>query len=116
MFPLEVEGKVQTLNVLLTPEFEGVGKNETFSVYDMLGGTPFAPQLVDKENLKTYSVITSAKNQSITWSTDGVYTKVANGEPVAVWAVFAAPEDAVESVDVVLHGSWPMFEDVPVVE
>lgn len=116
LFPLEVEGKVQTLNVLFTPDFAGLGEDETIQLYDMLGNRPFAPQLVDKTNLKTYSVITARDNQAIAWTTDAVDTSVVNGESVAVWAVFAAPEDSVDSLDVKLHDDWPVFEDIPVIE
>lgn len=116
LFPLETEGKVQTLNVLLTPDFPELGENEVISIYEMLGETSFSPQLIDKTNLKTYSVIASRQNQSITWSTEVVDTKTTNGETVAVWAVYAAPEDDVESLDVMLHDGWPVFEDIPVIE
>lgn len=108
IFPLEVEGKVQTLRIAVTPTFEG---DDTASLYAILGGKPYSPQLVDRENLKVYSTISELSDS---WSIDEVETKAASGETIIAWSQHAAPEDDVSSVDVQVNDGWPAFTDVPV--
>lgn len=108
VFPLEVEGKVQTLRIAVTPKFEG---GDTVSLYRIFGQTPYSPQLVDRDNLKVYSVI---RELSDSWAIDEVKTDAASGETIIAWSQHAAPEDDVDSFDVLVKDGWPAFTDVPV--
>lgn len=109
---LKVNEKVQVLRLIITPHFDSESDSETISVYDVWGsGGSFNPRLVDMTHLKVYSPIRDGVKR---WTTDAVDTKTTNGKPVVVWAVFAAPEDDVDSFDVRLQDSWPQFTDVPV--
>ena len=108
VFPLEVEGKVQTLRIAVTPKFEG---GDTVNLYRMFAQTPYSPQLVDRDNLKVYSVI---RELSDSWAIDEVKTDAASGETIIAWSQHAAPEDDVDSFDVLVKDGWPAFTDVPV--
>lgn len=113
VFPLEVKGDVQVLHFVVTPHFQSVREDDEINLSEMiesLGIYP-GPQLIDMENLKVYSVIHPAGEW---WMSDEFTTKTTNGRPVAAWAVFAAPEDDVDSFEVRMHESWPAFTEVPV--
>lgn len=110
---LAVDGKVQILRLMVTPHFESASDSETVNLYDVLGKSAFRPTLVDTENLKEYSVLSDT---GAWWTSDTVYSKTTNGEPMVVFAVFAAPEDDVDSFDILVHDAWPAFTDVPVTQ
>ena len=108
---LTVDGDVQVLRLAITPHFTSVGDSEKVTVYDVWGQDSFRPQLMDMANLKVYSPISDTGQN---WTSDSVYTRTMNGEPMLAWAVYAAPEDDIDTVDIVLHEGWPQFTDVPV--
>lgn len=45
-----------------------------------------------------------------------MYTETTNNQPVTAWAVFKAPENDIDSVDIRLQESWPKLTDVPITE
>lgn len=110
---LVVDGKTMILKMVLTPDFSSVSDNEKVSIYDATGGGSayIDPKLVDRENLKEYSVIHDA---SESWSTDVVTTDTTNHQPVIWWGVYAAPEDDIKSVDVRVMPGVPEFTNVPI--
>lgn len=108
---LKVEGEVQTLRMVVTPHFADAEDDDRISVYDIWNERSFSPQLLDKDNLKTYSPISGTYDS---WTSDTVFTETKNETPMEVWAVYAAPEDDIESVDIRLADSWPIFTDVPI--
>lgn len=108
---LAVEGKTMVLKLVLTPNFASVSDSEAVSVYDMTGNVTFNPRLVDRENLKEYSLLTESV---YTWATDRVHTETTNHEPVIWWGVYAAPEDENESFDLRVLDAMAEFPDVPV--
>lgn len=110
---LEVEGKTQTLTMVVTPHFKSVGDDEKISIYDAWGETEFDPQLIDTDNLKVYSPISDTYDS---WTSDSVFTTTTNNQPVTAWAVFKAPENDIDTVDVRMQESWPKFTDIPVTE
>lgn len=110
---LKVEGKTQRLQMVVTPHFKSVDEDESVSVYDIWGEQSFSPQLIDVDNLKVYSPI---RDGAELWTSDSVYTKAKNEEPMLVWAVYAAPEDDVDSFDIRLYDTWPDITDVPVTQ
>lgn len=115
VFPLEVNGDVQILHFAVTPHFESRADDAEVKLGEMFGGPSgvytVLPALVDVDNLKTYSVIHEA---GLWWKSDEYTSITTNGTPLMSWAVFAAPEDKVDSFEVRLHESWPAFTEVPV--
>ncbi|MCU4298564.1 hypothetical protein D3I60_16030 [Brevibacterium permense] len=110
---LEVKGKTQTLTVVITPHFKSVADDDVISIYDTWGENRFFPQLIDADNLKVYSPISDTYEE---WTADSVYTETTNNQPMTAWAVFKAPENDIDSVDIRLQESWPKFTDIPVTE
>ncbi|WP_209325929.1 hypothetical protein [Brevibacterium renqingii] len=110
---LVVDGKTQTLTMVVTPHFRSVGDDESISIYDSWGENKFNPQLIDTDNLKVYSPISDTYEE---WTSDPVFTKTTNNQPVTAWAVFKAPENDIDSVDIRLQESWPKFTDIPITE
>ena len=108
---LKVEGKTMTLQYVLTPDFASASDSAAISIYDMFGNSSPRTTLVDRENLKEYSVISDVGR---TWAADSVLTSTANHEPVIWWGVYAAPEDGNESFDIRVIDSMAEFTDVPV--
>ena len=110
---LEVRGKTQTLTMVITPHFKSAADDDAISVYDAWGEERFFPQLIDADNLKVYSPISDTYEE---WTSDSVFTKTTNNQPMTAWAVFKAPENDIDSVDIRVQESWPKFTDVPVTE
>lgn len=111
VFPIEVRGDVQIVRVGVTPTSNLSNRNGTESLFGLFGNNGFRPQLIDRENLKVYSVLTDAPKQ---WAIDPVAAKAARGETIIAWAIYAAPEDDVDVFDVMIQDGWPAFTDVPV--
>lgn len=105
---LVASGQTTELRVLMTPDFTSA--KEDISVYDMFGHDTFA-ELWDIENLRSYDVISDT---GIEFETDVVYAKTSNGKPILYQAWYPFPEGRPETLDVSLHPSWPVIEDVPV--
>lgn len=108
---LTVEGKTMTLQFVLTPDFASSSDSSDISIYDMFGMTSPKPTLVDRENLKEYSLISAPGR---TWSAEVVNNRTTNHEPIIWWGVYAAPEDENETFDVRVIDSMAEFADVPV--
>lgn len=108
---LKVEGKTQRLQLVVTPHFKSVDEDEEVSLFEIWGEQSFSPQLIDADNLKVYSPIRDMGEQ---WTSGSVRTETKNEEPMYVWAVYAAPEDDLDSFDIRLYDTWPDFTDVPI--
>ena len=108
---LRVEGEVMTLRLAVTPQFGTRSASEAVTLYDTMQRTTFLPVLVDMENLKEYSVITDLPHY---WRSDPVGTQAVNGQTMLAWAVFAAPEDDIDTITVRIADWWPPFVDVPI--
>ncbi|PZR53527.1 hypothetical protein DNL40_08505 [Xylanimonas oleitrophica] len=106
---LAVEGDVMNLRLVLTPLYDNDGS--AVSVFQMFDQT-IGIVLIDRENLKEYRAVHWTAG---TWSTDAVHAKAFEGESVGYQTWFAAPVDDIDTIDVQLHASWPVFEDVPIV-
>lgn len=107
---LTVDDDTMTLRVVITPELEG--DDDSITLSDIFGVRRFAPTLVDRENLKEYSII--SEGAATWWHAEGLETD--NGEPMVWWGVYAAPQDEIDSVDVRLRSDMPEFTDVPIEE
>ncbi|GAA1886862.1 hypothetical protein GCM10009715_36230 [Paeniglutamicibacter psychrophenolicus] len=108
---LVVDEKTMVLQLVLTPDFTSVSDSSDISVFKMFGETSPRPKLVDRDNLKEYSLISAP---GLNWSADSVYTKTTNHEPVIWWGVYAAPQDNNETFDVRVADALAEFTDVPV--
>lgn len=108
---LVVDGDTMKLTVVMTPDFSSRSASETVSLFDMTGSSSPSPVLIDRENLKEYSVI---RDGPTSWAADAVYTKVTNGEPAVWWGVYAAPEDDIDTVDIRVMDGMPEFTKVPI--
>lgn len=108
---LVVEDQTMTLRLVYTPNVQSVGATGTVSLYNIWEGTVDAPVLVDRENLKEYSVVQTDGRR---WMADLHETEAANGDPLVWWGVYAAPEDDIETLDLRVASYLPEFTDVPV--
>lgn len=108
---LRVEGDVMVLRLAITPHFTSVDDTDEVSLFEILQRTSFAPVLIDMEHLKEYSVI-SETGQG--WTSGSARTRTANGTPMLAWAVFAAPEDDIDTINLRVTDWWPPFTDVPI--
>lgn len=96
---LTVRGDFIELRLVFTPLYG----DEPVSVFSMLGESSNI-DLIDRANLKEYRE---------GYGTDPVDARAAQGESVGYQVFYAAPEDDIDVVDVKVHDSWPVFEDVP---
>ena len=97
------------------PDASNVDLSGSVAVYDparSVGKSTFAPELIDVENLKEYSVVTTSGGSR--WSSSDLGTKGVNGSPMTAYAWFAAPEDDIDAIDVRVTEFWPTFTDVPI--
>ena len=109
---LTVEGSIATLRLVVTPRFKSESADETISLNDIYGsGKYLGFYLLDRKNLKRYNVVRSGPTE---FASDGLDTKTVNGTPMAAYAVFAAPQDEVPTIDVFMADYWPEFKNVPV--
>lgn len=113
---LMVEGTTMVLRLIVTPDFSSTSDSEEISLADAWGTGALrfgvTLRLLDRENLKEYSVIADTSGQR--WASGANEVSSTNGEPMYAFAVFAAPEDDFDSVDVLLREVWPEFSDVPI--
>jgi hypothetical protein len=107
---LTVRDKVMVLRVVITPELASESDDAVLTQTKALGGEYFTPLLVDEENLKQYSII--EQFGPLGWKSDE-NSKGTNGSPMLAWAYFSAPEDPVESMDLLLE-NFRAFTDVPI--
>jgi hypothetical protein len=108
---LVVDGPVMTLIMVVTPDFSSVSNEEAISLFDINEETLFRPTLLDRANLKEYSVITDG---GVAWASENVETRTSNGTPMRVFATFAAPEDDIDAIEVSFRSVWTPFTDVPI--
>lgn len=108
---LVVDGPAMTLIMVVTPDFASVSDDEAVSLFDINEETLFRPTLLDRANLKEYSVITDG---GVAWASDNVETRTRNGTPMRVFATFAAPEDDIDAIEVSFRSVWTPFTDVPI--
>lgn len=104
----DANGTTMTLRVDFTPHLASPTDAMTLSVINDYFF--IFPELLDRENLKRYSVITGEGPQDWLTNKDA---KTSDGEPLASWFVFAAPEDAVDTFTLTMDG-WGL--EIPGVE
>ncbi len=108
---LTVEGSIATLRVVVTPRFKSESADETISLYDIYEPNVLPFYLLDRKNLKRYDIV---RNGPKLFASDEGNTETVNGTPMAAYAVFAAPQDEIPTIDVFMADYWPEFKNVPV--
>lgn len=108
---LIVEGKTMKLQLVITPDFSSISDTAMTSIYRAFGETSIRPKLVDRQNLKEYSVISDTGQH---WSTYAVNADTTNHEPIIWWGMYAAPEDENATFDLRVIDTMEEFVDVPV--
>jgi len=108
---LQVEDEVMRLELALTPDVAGVSDSQRLRLYDLRFFYD-DPSLMDRENLKRYEVVNAGAGT--TYESDTFETQTVNGRAMRVYYYFAAPEDDIDSIDVVLSDGYPAFTDVPI--
>ncbi len=101
---LESDGKLQVLHLAFTPHFTSQGSTDKISLGTMLDHYSFDPVLVDRKNLKVYSVVGDFET--------GTSAVTANDQPMYVYAAFAAPEDTGTAFEVRFNDVWQPFVDI----
>ncbi|MBD5785093.1 hypothetical protein IF650_02765 [Cellulosimicrobium terreum] len=107
---LDASGSTAELKVVLTPHFASAEPEDTISIYDMFG-YDVLPTILDVDALTSYDVVSSG-GESL--RTDVNRAKARNDEPILFQAWFPRPKGDPAAVDLTLHASWPVFEDMPV--
>lgn len=108
---LTVEGNIATLRLVVTTNFKSKSADETVSLFDIYRPSVLPFYLLDRKNLKRYDIV---RNGPKLFASDSGDTKTVNGTPMAVYAVFAAPQDEIATIDVFVADYWPEFKNVPV--
>lgn len=109
---LVVEGDIMTLTLVYTPRFGSIDEDYDLSLYDVLSpDSATRPKLLDRTNLKEYSIISDGGDH---WATETIGFDAPNGEPVVYWAVYAAPQDDIDVMDIRISQAWPEFTGVPI--
>lgn len=110
---LAVQGKLATLTLTFTPDFDEKSKeledDGVLSLYDMFNGNTVDPNLIDAVNLKRYSI--AEDQDGVALGPDDFSAKVQNHQTLTATYMFAAP--AVDTVDVYLGGR-AVFDGVKV--
>lgn len=105
---LKRKDKLAVLTAAVTPT---TTYDEPQNLFRVLGSSSWMPSLIDTVNLKQYSVVRA--DRQMLASAD-LTVKAASGQPMFVYAVFAAPPPEVSKVNVLFSDSIPVFTDVPV--
>lgn len=112
---LTVEDETMVLRLVITPDFASESDSEVVTLGEALGSSGFKfgvnLRLLDRSNLKEYSVVNT---DGAWWASSSNDVGSTNGEPMYAFAVFAAPEDDIDTIDVRIHEQWPEFTDVPI--
>lgn len=108
---LTVEGSIATLKLVVTPRFTSESADEVISLFDIYSPNVVPFYLLDRKNLKRYDIVRSGPK---VFASDSVGTETVNGTPMAAYAVFAAPQDEIATIDVFMADYWPEFKNVPV--
>lgn len=108
---LTVEGSIATLRLVVTPHFKSESADKAISLFDIYRPSILGFYLLDRKNLKRYDIVRDGPKL---FASDSVGTETVNGTPMAAYAVFAAPQDEVPTIDVFMADYWPEFKNVPV--
>lgn len=105
---LKRKDKLLVLTAAVTPQNSLA---EPQSLFRVLGSHSWMPTLVDTVNLKQYSPVRAG---GTSLRTGDLMVKAGSGQPMFVYAVFAAPPADVTKINVLFADSIPVLTDVPV--
>ena len=105
---LKRKDKIVVLTAAVTPT---TSLTEPQKLFRVLGSNSWLPSLIDTVNLKQYSVVRAGGR---TLSSNDLVVQAGSGQPMFVYAVFAAPPPEVTKVNVLFSDAIPTFTDVPV--
>lgn len=105
---LKRKDKLLILTAAVTPK---TSLAERQNLFEVLGDRSWFPTLVDTANLKQYSVVRSGGSRL---SSGDLSVEAASGQPMFVYAAFAAPPADVTSINVLFADSIPVLTDVPI--
>jgi len=108
---LRVEGQVLRLELAITPLFATTSDDLELALEDLEPRYFDQPVLVDRANLQRYEVV--SRDGSDPYRSPRA-TKTDNGETMRAYYYYAAPQEGVDVLDVVLSDAYPAFTDVPV--
>lgn len=108
---LRVIDDVMILELSFTPEYSGI--THTLDAVLSTTSSPIVPELNDRQNLKSYSVVSSDNDR---WhSRDTTFrTLVESGQTLPYWGYFAAPEDDIDTISVSVIPGAVEFEDMEI--
>jgi len=104
------DGKTMVLWLVFTPQFGSLEADDTVSLFNLNDPMYMLPVLLDRQNLKRYTVV----SQDSTWYTSASDTAATNGRSFEAWFLFSAPQDDVSTLELKVTDQWPSFLDVPV--
>jgi hypothetical protein len=105
---LKRKDKLLILTAAVTPKNSLA---EPQSLFRVLGNHSWFPKLIDTTNLKQYAVVRSGGSRL---ATSDLGVEAASGQPMFVYAVFAAPPADVTSINVLFADGIPALTDVPI--
>ncbi len=105
---LKRKDKLLILTAAVTPKNSLA---EPQSLFRVLGSHSWSPTLVDTANLKQYSVVRARGGQL---ASGDLSVKAGSGQPMFVYAVFAAPPAEVTTINVLFADSIPALTDVAI--
>ena len=105
---LEHDDKLQVLHLAFTPNFASEAGDAKISLGKMIDYHSFSPWLVDRTNLKVYNVVDDFRTETS--------AATVNGQPMYVYAVFAAPQNDDNAFEVRFNDVWQPFVDIESVE
>jgi len=110
---LDPNGTTMTLRVAYTPHFDPPSGLDTASLSALNGYFFLHPVLLDRANLKRYSVITGEGTQDWLTNDDAETSK---DVPLESWAVYAAPQDPVTSMTFTIDQWGIELPDIPITQ
>jgi hypothetical protein len=105
---LERKDKVVVLTAAVTPT---TTLSDPQNLFRVLGSNSWMPSLIDTVNLKQYAVVRAGGK---ILSSNDLVVRAGSGQPMFVYAVFAAPPPDVTKVNVLFSDAIPAFSDVPI--
>jgi hypothetical protein len=104
---LRRKDKLLVLTLQVTPKDS---LSQPQALFNLLGGTFWVPKLIDSVNLKEYDTVQgSSELQSSVTS-----TRAGSGQPMYLYAIFAAPPAGVSSLNLIFANAFPTLNDIPI--
>lgn len=107
---LDDNGTTMTLRAAFVPHLGG-DPGDTYTLSAINNFFFVHPVLLDRQNLKRYSVIRGEGSQDWLTNKDASTTE---GEPLESWFVYAAPEDDIETITFTMDAWSVEIPDVPI--